>query len=360
MTADTIGGVWNYSLTLIRALQDFDVHVHLATMGKAINKQQWEQVKKLKNLTVHESDYALEWMENPWNEVDEAGKWLLKLEDQIEPDLIHLNSYAHGNLNWSAPVLMVNHSCVLSWWKAVLGEEAPSDWEMYGNRVQAGLQSADLVVSITHSMLRNVQKYYGPLKNCKVIYNGCDSSDFFHTEKKNLIFSMGRLWDDAKNVFCLQQIAPQLQWPVHVAGDDGGRLRSQQTANFKLTGQLSSEDVRQHLAQSSIYVMPARYEPFGLSILEAALSRCALVLGDIPTLRELWDGAAFFANPEDPQHFREQIKKLITQPELRMEMAEKAFERAKRYSLQKMQKEYWESYLQLLNVHQLQAEIISA
>ena len=35
--------------------------------------------------------------------------------------------------------------------------------------------------------------------------------------------------------------------------------------------------------------LPARYEPFGLSILEAALSGCALVLGDLPSLRELWD-----------------------------------------------------------------------
>ncbi len=32
--------------------------------------------------------------------------------------------------------------------------------------------------------------------------------------------------------------------------------------------------------------LPARYEPFGLSVLEAALSGCALVLGDIPSLRE--------------------------------------------------------------------------
>ncbi len=39
------------------------------------------------------------------------------------------------------------------------------------------------------------------------------------------------------------------------------------------------------------------YEPFGLSVLEAALSGCALVLGDIPSLRENWDGAADFAEP---------------------------------------------------------------
>ena len=36
------------------------------------------------------------------------------------------------------------------------------------------------------------------------------------------------------------------------------------------------------------------YEPFGLAVLEAAQAGCALVLSDIPTHREMWDGAAIF------------------------------------------------------------------
>ena len=52
-------------------------------------------------------------------------------------------------------------------------------------------------------------------------------------------------------------------------------------------------------ARASIYALPARYEPFGLSALEAALSGCALVLGDIPSLREVWGDAALFVAPDD-------------------------------------------------------------
>ena len=43
----------------------------------------------------------------------------------------------------------------------------------------------------------------------------------------------------------------------------------------------------------------ARYEPFGLAVLEAAQAGCALVLSDIPTFRELWNGAAQFVPPGD-------------------------------------------------------------
>ena len=50
---------------------------------------------------------------------------------------------------------------------------------------------------------------------------------------------------------------------------------------------------------TAIYASPARYEPFGLGVLEAALSSCALVLGDSPTLREPWSDAALFVPPDD-------------------------------------------------------------
>ena len=43
-----------------------------------------------------------------------------------------------------------------------------------------------------------------------------------------------------------------------------------------------------------IFVSVSRYEPFGLAVLEAAHAGCALVLSDIPTFRELWQGAASF------------------------------------------------------------------
>jgi glycogen synthase len=52
-------------------------------------------------------------------------------------------------------------------------------------------------------------------------------------------------------------------------------------------------------ARASIYALPARYEPFGLSALEAALSGCALILGDIPSLREVWLEAAPYVSPDD-------------------------------------------------------------
>src|SRR5947208_13534633 len=82
------------------------------------------------------------------------------------------------------------------------------------------------------------------------------------------------------------------------------------------------------LGRASIYALPARYEPFGLSALEAALSGCALVLGDIPSLREYWDGAAFFCDPENPESLRSALLELIGCDSRRRKLAQAARARA--------------------------------
>src|SRR5215212_319812 len=135
MTADTVGGVWSYALELVRALGCYHCDVALATMGSFLNASQAREAARIPNLTLYESGYKLEWMEEPWAEVDQAGAWLLEIAQQVQPDLVHLNNYVHGVLPWPAPVLMVGHSCVLSWWQAVKGESAPPSWQTYHQRV---------------------------------------------------------------------------------------------------------------------------------------------------------------------------------------------------------------------------------
>ena len=83
-----------------------------------------------------------------------------------------------------------------------------------------------------------------------------------------------------------------------------------------------------HLGSAAIFAAPARYEPFGLAILEAAAAGCALVLGDISSLRENWGGAALFVDPEDPPALQRRHHALIADPEERTRLAAAARDRA--------------------------------
>ena len=67
------------------------------------------------------------------------------------------------------------------------------------------------------------------------------------------------------------------------------------------TSALSSQPgLHQHFRQSAIYLCASRYEPFGLAPLEAALCGCALVLRDLPSLREIWGNSALFFGHRRP------------------------------------------------------------
>ncbi len=348
MTADTVGGVWTYSLELAKALAPHGVEVALATMGARLSAHQRRQVRRLPNVGVFESAFKLEWMDDPWADVARAGDWLLTIENEIDPDVIHLNGYAHGALPWREPHLVVGHSCVLSWWRAVKREAAPEDWHGYAEAVSRGLRSADLVVAPSRAMMAELQSYYGPLESTAVIPNGRDCSIYSPLPKSRCVLAAGRLWDEAKNIAALDRVAANLGWPVYVAGDtahpSGARYRPR---HLKVLGNLSESDLASRLARAAIYALPARYEPFGLSILEAALSGCALVLGDIPSLRENWEGAAVFVPPDDAAALEAALSGLIGDEHRRRQLAAKARERAVSFTPERMAAAYLGAYARL-------------
>lgn len=331
MTTDAVGGVWTYSLELAKGLARQGVRVTLVSMGPEPSTRQREEALQITNLELHAIPHRLEWMEDCWEDVDRAGDWLLALAEQIQPDVVHLNGYGHVALPWPAPTLVVCHSDVLSWYRAVRGQEAPVEqWGEYARRVKEGLQSAGLVVAPTSTMLREIIDIYGPLDSARVVYNGRSASAYTGGAKRNIVFAAGRFWDEAKNLSALMAVAPQLEWPVYLAGDVGEM--PPRTTSVNLLGRLCPSAMEAWLGRASIYALPAKYEPFGLSVLEAAMAGCALVLGDIPTLRELWDDVAVFVRPTDPQALQVAIQELITDETRRLDMARRAQERALDYS----------------------------
>jgi glycogen synthase len=102
------------------------------------------------------------------------------------------------------------------------------------------------------------------------------------------------------------------------------------------------------MAEASIYASPAYYEPFGLGVLEAALSSCALVLGDIATLRELWSDAALFVPPGDHDALRSRLTDLIERPSLCAQLGQTARTRGLRHSLERMTQGYLDAYADIV------------
>jgi glycosyltransferase involved in cell wall biosynthesis len=345
MTADTVGGVWHYAVELAAALGAHGVRVALATMGGPLTPLQRAQVACVPSATVHESAYTLEWMPDPWRDVASAGAWLLALERKLRPDVVHLNQFAFGDLPFDAPKLVVAHSCVLSWWRAVHGTAAPREWNRYRSAVRRGLNGASLVAAPTGAMLRTLRENYQYQGHGIAIPNGRSARDYRPGHKEPVILAAGRLWDSAKNLTALEAVAPELPWPVLVAGSSsqpGGGVR--ESCGVQALGELSPEALASEFARAAIYALPARYEPFGLSVLEAALSGCALVLGDIPTLREVWGAAAMYVAPDDHAALEQSLLRLIDDAPLRDRLARAARARALAYTPERKAAAYLAAY----------------
>ena len=348
LTVDTVGGVWTFGTLLARELTARGVEVVLATLGGQPSAIQRAQVAGLPDLSLFTSDFKLEWMDDPWAEVERSARWVLKIERETQPDVVHLNTFAHGNLPWRAPTLLTAHSCSLSWWQAVHGEAAPPVWNRYRRCVTAGLRAATLVTAPTRALLTEVQSHYGPLSGAKVVANGGETTRFHPAAKESFVLSAGRLWDEAKNIAAVAGVAADLPWPVYAAGEcrspDGGAFDA---GGLRFLGQLAPADIAGWMSRASLFVSPARYEPFGLSILEAALSGCALVLGDIPSLREVWPEGAVFVSPDDGRALRGTLLDLIEDPVRRSRLAAAARHRALRFSAERMADQYLQLYRSL-------------
>jgi glycosyltransferase involved in cell wall biosynthesis len=314
-------------------------------MGRPLSPSQQLESAAIENLRVYESSFKLEWMDNPWDDVRESGEWLLKLCDRIQPDVIHLNDYAHGALPWDLPVLMAGHSCVFSWWKAVHATLPPPESRRYHDEVSRGLAAATRVVAPSRAMLSSLQEIYGSFDSGEFIPNSRSAEDFSIGIKRPFVLSAGRLWDKAKNVSALSAIAGRLGWPVYIAGELGTETIPPVTGSAVMhLGSLSSRELGRWMSQASIFVLPAFYEPFGLTILEAALSGCALVLGDIDSLKENWSGAALFVDPADPTELQESIETLIQSPSHLSALSRQAHSRALQFTTNRMLSRYMETY----------------
>lgn len=345
MTADTVGGVWQFSLELARALMPYGIEVHLAAMGPPPTRPQRREAAAVANLRLYARDCKLIWMADPWRDVEAAGRWLRALASRVRPALVHLNDLGHGDLDWPAPVVLTVHSCVYSWWQAVHGEPPPAQWGRYHAAVQRSMDRADAMVTPTAALLAALRRHYRVPGPAFVVPNGRRGPAAEPVPKEALVLSAGRLWDEAKNISALCGVAGELPWPVYVAGEtrhpDGGDHGHD---GVRPLGHLATDALARWYAHAAIYALPARYEPFGLTALEAGLARCALVLGDIPSLRELWGGAAWFVPADDARALRAALETLIEDEPLRRDLAERAHERALHFKPEKMAAKYWDLY----------------
>jgi glycosyltransferase involved in cell wall biosynthesis len=358
MTADCVGGVWRYAMDLAKAAMAHGVEPTLAGLGPRPRAAQEREAFRA-GIRLVWLDAELDWVATGSPVLERAARLLDRVIEDFEPDVLHLNTPALAHLVASGvPCVATLHSCVASWWAAVRRTPLPQSWEWNRCHVEKGLRAASLVVVPTQGFASSLSAIYGPLPRLRVIHNGSAVSDpgVPSTPREPVVMAAGRWWDEAKNLAALRAAAPQVTWPIEIAGPLEGPNGSRSEAGpLRALGELSAGACTARMARAALFVSPAIYEPFGLSVLEAARLGAALVLADIATFRELWDGAAVFFPARDPGHLAQSVNRLIDDSALREALAAKARERAANYSLDNQAQAMVQAWSQLSGKHSLAA-----
>ncbi|MGY3454214.1 glycosyltransferase family 4 protein [Bradyrhizobium sp. USDA 4353] len=347
MTTDTVGGVWSYATSLATTLAARGADIHLVTLGPAPRADQRAMLQGT-SVQLVETNLALEWQDPDACDLDHARRVLLTLEREIEPDLVHLNSFREATFDWRAPVLVVAHSCVHSWGLACQETDFLEEprWQRYRALVAEGLRQADAWVAPSCAFGEVIGRIYQPHRPGALIWNGTAAVGQAPTSKDTFVLAAGRMWDKAKNLLVLAECADGLPCSVRVAG--AGTDTTDAPSSLQQLGELAHAELRDWMSRAAIFASPALYEPFGLSVLEAASAGCALVLADIPTFRELWQDAALFVVPTDSRALRSTLSWLATDHRARTTLQDAARQRAARYTLSRMATSYGELYGNLL------------
>jgi glycosyltransferase involved in cell wall biosynthesis len=327
MTVDAVGGVWRYAMDLAAGLQPLEFETVFYCLGPKPSEAQLAEAREIGELIL--GDEPLDWMVEDESALKGVQHAVADVALRKGVDLVHLNlpSQAAG-LDLPMPIVVVAHSCVCTWFHVVRGTPVPDAWQWQWKLNRQGFDRADAVLMPSRSHAELSRQVYGPIDRLGVIHNATQVPARA-VEKVDQVFAAGRWWDEGKNGAVLDQAALGFDWPLLMAGADRGPGGQHlPLANADHRGALSHSETMRLMRKAAIVVSPSLYEPFGLVALEAARGASALVLADIPTYRELWDGAALFADPSDPDAFANAIRLLTQDPVLRRTLGKKAQERS--------------------------------
>jgi glycosyltransferase involved in cell wall biosynthesis len=219
------------------------------------------------------------------------------------------------------------------------------------------------VVAISNGVEQELLNWRPALKGkTRVILNGVEL--YFKKEiqrasiRRLKVLSVGnpRPAKNYENALRAVALLKDLDFEYEIAGageslDELLRLRQELNLESRVRFLGHVEDVPSLLASADIFLMPSRWEGFGLAAVEAMNASLPLVVGDVPGLREIVEGAstcALFVDPISPESIAAGIRQLLASAPLRFELGQNAFSQAQKFSLEPMIESYINLYAEFV------------
>ena len=115
-------------------------------------------------------------------------------------------------------------------------------------------------------------------------------------------------------------------------------------ADIEWLGYLSGPQLVAAYQQADVFVLPSRYEGFGLPVVEAMACGTPVVCSGVSSLPEVAGGAALLITPDDAAGIAQTIRRVFEEPGLAAALREKGLRRAAEFSWARAARETLRAY----------------
>lgn len=217
----------------------------------------------------------------------------------------------------------------------------PIDRFIYQRKLKHACQQSDRIIAISEQTKRDIISYYGIAdEKIEVIYQGCHPA--FKREKsdlekialrkkynlpENFILNVGSI-EPRKNAFQIVKAVEQLDVPLVIIGKETSyaveikkhiHSRNLQNKVFILQG-FSIEELATIYAMAQIFVYPAKYEGFGIPIIEALYAGTPVITNKHGVFKEAGGPGSAYIDPENVEELASTISSLLANPDKRLAM----------------------------------------
>jgi glycosyltransferase involved in cell wall biosynthesis len=113
-------------------------------------------------------------------------------------------------------------------------------------------------------------------------------------------------------------------------------------------GYVPAEDLAAWYARAQVFAFPSLDEGFGMPVLEAMAAGVAVLTSNRSAMPEVAGDAAVSIDPENLDSLIEGLRRLTDDADLRAELRQRGFERARQFTWEKAVKETWTVYRDVL------------